>query len=268
MRPTRATYLARAGDADRAELAALIDGYLARSPGREWDAEAYKGSAAERVAESVGRSLLGSSGMWPAVLPRLRHQAKLTRKQVVERLSAALGAGGREAKVASYYHEMEHGELDSRRVSTRVLAALGEIYGTTAEKLREIGEPQGSGAPAAGGAPAPAMARKATPDRGLRHVRGRAKNSDPSRWRRRRRETRSTNCSRAALSGPLVVFEVRRQSVPAGADLASMTLQAATRPFLLFRFALREGDFRLAELITRVLWRGRGDRRRGHSPRE
>ena len=36
-----------------------------------------------------------------------------------------------------------------------------------------------------------------------------------------------------------------------------MTYQAASRPFLLFRFALREGDFRLAELIARALWRER-----------
>jgi hypothetical protein len=34
-----------------------------------------------------------------------------------------------------------------------------------------------------------------------------------------------------------------------------MTLQAATRPFLLFRFALREGDFILAQLIARAVWR-------------
>jgi hypothetical protein len=34
--------------------------------------------------------------------------------------------------------------------------------------------------------------------------------------------------------------------------------QAASRPFLLFRFALREGDFVLARLIARALWRGRG----------
>ena len=101
--------------------------------------------------------------MWPTILPRLRHQARLTRAQVVERLSAALGVTGREAKVGGYYHEMEHGTLDSRRVSERVLAALGEIYGTTAEKLREIGEPIAGGPPAAGAA-APAMARKAFPD--------------------------------------------------------------------------------------------------------
>jgi hypothetical protein len=39
-----------------------------------------------------------------------------------------------------------------------------------------------------------------------------------------------------------------------------MTRQAASRPFLLFRFALREGDFALARLIARALWRGRASR--------
>ena len=140
----------------------LIDGYLARSPGAEWDPGAFAGSAAERVADEVGRALHGTAGLWPAMLPRLRKRARLTRPQVVERLAATLGAGGREQKVAGYYHEMEQGTLDSRRVSERVLAALGEIYGTTAEKLREIGEPLGTGTSAAG-APAPAMTRKAKP---------------------------------------------------------------------------------------------------------
>ncbi len=38
-----------------------------------------------------------------------------------------------------------------------------------------------------------------------------------------------------------------------------MTLRAS-RPFLLFRFALREGDFALAQLIARALWRGKNNR--------
>ena len=138
-------YLGRADETDRQELALLIDGYLARSPGAEWNPGAFTGSAAERVADEVGRALHGTAGLWPAMLPRLRKRARLTRPQVVERLAATLGAGGREQKVAGYYHEMEQGTLDSRRVSERVLAALGEIYGTTAEKLREIGEPLGTG---------------------------------------------------------------------------------------------------------------------------
>lgn len=156
-------FIERAPDPDRAELAELIDAYLARSPGREWDAEAFAGSSAERVAHEIGRSLVGAAGLWPSILPRLRHHARLTRAQVVERLSAALGVSGREAKVGGYYHEMEHGTLDSRGVSERVLSALGDIYGTTAEQLREIGEPISSGPPAAGAA-APAMARTALPD--------------------------------------------------------------------------------------------------------
>ncbi len=162
---------------------------------------------------------------------------------MVERLSAALGARWREAKVGGYYHEMEHGDARLAAGLEPVLAALGEIYGTTAEKLREIGEPLGSGAPAAGGAPAPAMARKALPDPAYVDVRGPRRSSDPSRGRRRRRETRSTRCSRAALSGPSVVFEVRRQSRASWSRPRIHDLQAATRPFLLFRFALREGDF-------------------------
>ena len=154
-------YLDRADDADRPELTELIDAYLVRSPGREWDPQAYEGSAAARVAEGFARSLQGSSGWWPAILPRLRDQARLTRNQVVERLSAALGVAGREQKVGGYYHEMEYGSLDSRGVSERVLDALGEIYGTTATALREIGEPLGEGRGAAG---APAMARTSVPD--------------------------------------------------------------------------------------------------------
>ena len=47
-------YLERADEGDRPELAPLIDGYLARSPGRDWDPEAYAGSAAERVADELG----------------------------------------------------------------------------------------------------------------------------------------------------------------------------------------------------------------------
>jgi hypothetical protein len=154
-------YLGRVEGTDRAELIELIDAYLERSPGREWDAGAYQGSDAERVADAITRSLVGASGWWPVVLPRLRDRARLTRAQVVERLSAALGAVGSEQKVGAYYHEMEHGSLASRGVSQRVLDALGGIYGAGADYLREAGEPIGSGR---GPTSVPAMARVAIPD--------------------------------------------------------------------------------------------------------
>ena len=155
------TYLDRVEGTDRAELTELIDAYLVRSPGREWDPEAYRGSAAEKVADGIARSLQGASGWWPMVLPRLRDRARLTRRQLVERLSAALGAAGSEEQVADYYHGMEHGTLASGGVSQRVLDALADIYGGSAELLRELGEPLGEGRGPAG---APAMARTSRPD--------------------------------------------------------------------------------------------------------
>ena len=156
-------YLNRVDGTDRQELLELIDAYLARSPGQEWDPEAFQGSAAQRAADAVTRSLAGSAGWWPTVLPRLRVAAQLKRDEVVARLAEALGAKGREDKVGSYYHAMEHGTLPSEGVSQRVLEALAQIYDSSAERLRELGKPLAEGA--AGPAPgAPAMARKAFPD--------------------------------------------------------------------------------------------------------
>ena len=154
-------YLDRAKGTDRAELAELIDAYLVRSSGRDWDPDAFAGSPAQQVADGIARSLQGASGWWPVVLPRLRDRARLTRRQVVERLSAALGVAGREEKVGDYYHRMEQGTLASGGVTERVLEALAGIYGASAERLRELGEPMGEGGGPAG---PPAMPRVATPD--------------------------------------------------------------------------------------------------------
>jgi hypothetical protein len=176
-----AAYLARAASGeDRAELEALIDGYLARAPRRAFDAAAFEASPAARVVAS----LAGSSGTWPSLLPRLRDRARLKRAELVARLAADLGVGGREAKVASYYHAMEQGTLASSGVSDRVLEALGRIVGESAAVLRAAGTlapppppPPAPGAAfarvaapapafrAAGGAPARARAEAAEPER-------------------------------------------------------------------------------------------------------
>lgn len=133
-------YLDQLEGGDREELAALLDAYLQRTPGREWDADAFRGSAAERLTESLHRSLGGRAGLWPVVLPRLRERAQVKRADLVERLGAALGVGDRGTKVGDYYHAMEQGSLQSDGVSDRVLRALGEIVGASAESLRRAGE--------------------------------------------------------------------------------------------------------------------------------
>ena len=133
-------YLERAEGSERAELEALIDGYLARAPRRPFDQAEFERSPARVVAEELGRALGGASGTWPALLPRLRHRAQLRRSEVVARLADELGATAEQAgKVTRYYHQMEQGKLPAAGVSDRVLEALGRVVGVTADRLRAAG---------------------------------------------------------------------------------------------------------------------------------
>jgi hypothetical protein len=157
------TFLSRAVASDRRELAALIDGYLSRAPRQRFDAIGFRGSRSERVVDELERALGGQAGLWPALLPELRHRAGLKRAELVARLAETLGLAGREPKVATYYHQMEQGILPARGVSDRVLAALGDIVGESLKTLREAGEAltRFDGEPAM----APAFARRAHADR-------------------------------------------------------------------------------------------------------
>jgi hypothetical protein len=159
-------YLSRASPAQRAELAALIDTYLAHAPREPFDHAMFRGSSAERTVDELERAIAGQAGLWPALLPRLRDRAGLKRSELVERLADALGVSGRKDKVAGYYHEMEQGLLPARGVSDRVLEALGQLVGETAQALRDAGRalaPSGHG-PAS--TPRPAFARRASSESG------------------------------------------------------------------------------------------------------
>ena len=153
-------YLSRASPARRTELAALIDAYLVRAPRQHFQEADFRGSRAERTVDELERAIAGRSGLWPALLPRLRDQAGLKRSELVERLAAALGVGDRTDKVAGYYHEMEQGLLPARGVSDRVLEALGKIVGETAQALRDAGQALTPPETGRAGAPA-AFARRA-----------------------------------------------------------------------------------------------------------
>jgi hypothetical protein len=134
------TFLSRAVASDRRELAALIDGYLSHAPRQQFDTAAFRGSGSERVVDELERALGGRAGLWPALLPELRHRAGLKRAELVARLAETLGLAGREPKVATYYHQMEQGILPAQGVSDRVLAALGDIVGESLKSLREAGD--------------------------------------------------------------------------------------------------------------------------------
>ena len=81
------SYIDQLSGDEREELEELIDAYFVGAPPRSWDAAAYRGSSAERIADALDRSFRGQAGLWPAVLPRLRDRARLTRGALVERLA-------------------------------------------------------------------------------------------------------------------------------------------------------------------------------------
>jgi hypothetical protein len=132
-------FLERIPEPERPELIALIEGFLARAPRREWDAAAYEASAAPALVDSLSRSLRGQAGLWPSLLPRLRDQARIKRADLVAELASRLGANDKREKVAGYYHQMEQGSLPADGVSDTVLDALGTIVGQSRDALRRAG---------------------------------------------------------------------------------------------------------------------------------
>ena len=154
-----AALLERALADQRQTLADRIDHYLMDAPRRAWDPVAYEASMAKQSVDRVFESLEGVSGSWPELLPHLRNRARIKRRDLVERLAAALGVADRTERVAEYYNDMEHGRLPAAGVSERVFEALAAIVGSTAEAIRAAGA--GARPDAEGGA---LFARKALPN--------------------------------------------------------------------------------------------------------
>jgi hypothetical protein len=175
------SFLARASPDDRAELGALIDGYLTRAPRQEIDPDTFRGSAAERTLDELERVIGGQSGLWPALLPRLRDRIGLKRSELVQKLADALGVANRSEKVAAYYHQMEQGLLPATGVADRVLEALARLLGESAQALREAGRatrpPGEAAAPAAA-----AFARHAHSEEGMASPGTTAEPAQPEEW--------------------------------------------------------------------------------------
>ena len=178
-----AKFLDRVEPGRRQELAERLDRYLMTAPTRRWDPKAFEGSLAQRASDRVYESLEGVSGTWPELLPHLRNQARIKRRELVERLAGALGfdAEPQIEKVGDYYNRMEHGRLPATGVSGRVIDALATVLGTDAERIRAAGSRIGG-------------ARGGRPD-GLRPDRV------PGRRARRRRRARRDRAGAVAGAG-------------------------------------------------------------------
>src|ERR687891_1343791 len=103
-------FLDRAAPSDRALLAALIDTFLEEAPRREYSQDAA-GGAAGAVTDEVHRTLAGTSGLWPALLPRLRGRARLRRGGGGGPPAAPAGARGAEGEGGAFFHPQGQGGL-------------------------------------------------------------------------------------------------------------------------------------------------------------
>ncbi len=163
--PDPQPYLQRAPDSERPTFAKRIEEILLSAPRRAWNPQEFEATLGSPLMRDIGAAVRGSSGLWPALLPRLRNAARLKRREVVQQLTQELGVSGSEGKVGRYYHEMEQGLLDERGVSDRVIDALAGILGASAETLREAGRALGSAPFGTQGQGAPVYTRTAVPDR-------------------------------------------------------------------------------------------------------
>jgi hypothetical protein len=156
-RPQVDEYLERVAEADRAELADQLMTWLEIAPTPEYDDAARQAIAAEPVVQETIAAMSSESGLWPALLPRLRSRAALSVDELAAKLVGALGLSrNAESKTEGYLGELEAGRLDPRRVSRRVLDGLARSLRVDVSVLEE----------ACGGAfrPAP-MFRASTPPR-------------------------------------------------------------------------------------------------------
>jgi hypothetical protein len=127
-------FLGQVSGVERDELAALIDHYLARAPAKQFDREAFERSRVDPRWEAMTERILAPT------LEELRAEAALSKREVADALAKELNVVGHEQAVKARYHELETGQLDSRRIATRVWTTLAQMFGQSGERLREIVE--------------------------------------------------------------------------------------------------------------------------------
>lgn len=156
-RPQVDEFLERVAGADRAELADQLMTWLEIAPTPEYDDAARQAIAAEPAVQEAIAAMSSESGLWPALLPRLRSRAALSVGELAAKLVGALGLrADARAKTEGYVAELEAGRLDPTRVSKRVLDGLARALRVDVSVLEEAG--------GGGFRPAP-MFRASTPPR-------------------------------------------------------------------------------------------------------
>jgi hypothetical protein len=141
-RPRVADYLERVAESDRGRLAEELEDWVVVAPTPRYDAATLDAIRAEDAFQAALAGVEGEAGLWPDLLPRLRHDAGLGSPELARRITVAFGLTGEEDRAERYLRQMEQGRLDARSVSRRLLDALGRALGVPAGDLAAAGFPR------------------------------------------------------------------------------------------------------------------------------
>jgi transcriptional regulator with XRE-family HTH domain len=138
LRPDAAAFIDRAPPGERAELAEQITAFLAAAPEPAYDEAGWGALAADPALPAVASALDAPS--WATLLPELRARAGLSLDALAGALGARLGLRRELApKTRRYLEAMERERLFPARVTPRLLDALADALGASAEALAAAG---------------------------------------------------------------------------------------------------------------------------------
>ncbi len=123
---------------EREELAEQLTQWLEVAPTRAYDEPTRAAIRAEPAVQRLFAAADAETGLWPQVLPALRERSGLSLADLASRLAERFGFGASETgRTAGYLERMERGELEPSRISRRLLDALSQALGTSADALAD-----------------------------------------------------------------------------------------------------------------------------------
>ncbi len=125
------------GPEDRRRLMRKIEAWLDTDPKVEVTLDMMNLQANRKVTQRVVAELDGATGGLSALLTGMRRKLQMRQSEVVDDLADALDADDQEkAKIESYYHDIEYGNLPSRGITDQAFDLLAKVFRTDRKTLK------------------------------------------------------------------------------------------------------------------------------------
>lgn len=145
-RPAVRDFLDRAEPTERSELSEAIAAFLDVAPTPAYSEAAMRALHEEPAVAAATSAFENGGSRWPSLLPGWRKRAGLTIDELAGSVLTAAGLrSGDRTKAAGYLEAMESGELDGRRISSRLIDVLAGVLSVDRSDLQRAGTPAVSG---------------------------------------------------------------------------------------------------------------------------